>query len=68
MKQPIIGYTKDEEDHWVAKLACGHHQHVRHDPPWTNRLWVTTQEGRERHINVELECKKCDQGAVRDFP
>ncbi|MCV6623091.1 MAG: DUF3565 domain-containing protein, partial [Cellvibrionaceae bacterium] len=37
MKQPIVGYHQDEENHWVARLACGHFQHVRHDPPWTNR-------------------------------
>ena len=26
---------------WVAELECGHTQHVRHDPPWTNRPWVS---------------------------
>ncbi|ABG40286.1 conserved hypothetical protein [Paraglaciecola sp. T6c] len=67
MKQPIIGYVKDDEDHWVAKLGCGHHQHVRHDPPWTNRPWVITKQGREQHLNMDLECKKCDQQAPRDF-
>jgi len=34
MKQPIIGYHKDEKDDWVAELRCGHNQHVRHNPPW----------------------------------
>ena len=44
MKQPITGYHKDDENHWVAQLACGQNQHVRHDPPWVNRNWVTAVE------------------------
>ena len=62
MEQPIVGYHKDGEDHWVARLACGHNQHVRHDPPWINRPWVMTPEGRESRLGVKLNCKKCDEG------
>ena len=46
MKQKITAYHKDEDDHWVAQLACGHFQHVRHNPPWSTRFWVTTKQGR----------------------
>ncbi|TWU46900.1 DUF3565 domain-containing protein [Rubripirellula reticaptiva] len=67
MKRPIIGYHTDEESHWVAELQCGHNQHVRHDPPWMNRHWVTTPSGRRSLIGHELDCKKCNEGAVRDF-
>src|SRR5205085_9463290 len=42
----IIGFHQDEQGHWVADLQCGHTQHVRHDPPWQNRPWVVTPEGR----------------------
>ena len=47
VKRKITGYHRDEEGDWVAHLACGHQRHVRHDPPWMNRSWVTTPEGRE---------------------
>jgi hypothetical protein len=57
--QPIIGFHLDEEDHWVAELACGHGQHVRHDPPWMLRPWVLTQEGRAERIGKILYCKRC---------
>ncbi|MFT7336780.1 MAG: hypothetical protein ACI92B_000099 [Marinobacter maritimus] len=67
MKQPITGYHKDEEDHWVARLACGHNQHVRHTPPWVNRPWVITEEGRRSMLGFELACRKCDEGAALDF-
>ena len=67
MKQPIIGYHKDEEDDWVAELGCGHTQHVRHNPPWMLRPWVTTQEGRNDKVGYELECKKCDRNEPKDF-
>lgn len=66
MQQPITGYHLDDERHWVAQLACGHHQHVRHDPPWMNRPWVITSAGRQSMIGYRLACKKCDEGAPLD--
>ncbi|GAA5521413.1 DUF3565 domain-containing protein [Aliifodinibius salicampi] len=67
MKQPIIGYHKDEEDDWVAELRCGHNQHVRHNPPWMLRPWVMTLQGRESRLGKELNCKKCDRNESKDF-
>lgn len=66
MRQPIVGYHRDREDHWVAELACGHFQHVRHNPPWTNRPWVTREEGRRAMLGHRLNCKKCDDAAPPD--
>lgn len=60
MKQPITGFQLDDEGHWVARLACGHRQHVRHQPPFTHRPWVTTEAGRAEKIGVELDCPRCD--------
>lgn len=68
MNQKITAYHKDEENHWVAELECGHNQHVRHDPPWTIREWVTTSQGRNNTLGQTLACKKCDEGAPRDNP
>jgi hypothetical protein len=68
MQRAIAGYHLDEEGHWVAELECGHHQHVRHDPPWINRPWVTTAEGRSRMLGGTLECRKCDRGEPPDRP
>jgi len=67
VKQPIVGYHRDDEQHWVAKLACGHNQHVRHNPPWTTREWVTHQAGRNNMIGHALDCVKCPQYAPRDW-
>ncbi|MAY41653.1 MULTISPECIES: DUF3565 domain-containing protein [unclassified Neptuniibacter] len=67
MNQPITGYRKDDEDDWVAELACGHFQHVRHNPPWTNRPWVESETGRKEMLGQLLNCKKCTQGAPRDY-
>ena len=61
MKRAVIGFEQDEEGHWVAKLECGHGQHVRHDPPWTVREWVTTEEGRAARVGTEIDCKRCDE-------
>lgn len=60
MQQAIVGYHQDEEGDWVADLACGHGQHVRHRPPFTSRPWVLTLEGRARYLGTHLNCKKCD--------
>ena len=62
VKQKIINYHQDEEGYWVADLACGHTQHLRHNPPWTSRPWVITEKGRVRQLGTELECKECDRG------
>lgn len=67
VNKAIVGYHKDEENHWVARLACGHFQHVRNNPPWTNRPWVETAEGRYTMLGHELKCKKCDEGAAADY-
>jgi hypothetical protein len=64
MNRCIVGYHKDEEGDWVAQLECGHNQHVRHNPPWTNRPWVMTAEGRAEKLGAELNCKLCDHGVV----
>ena len=66
MRKRITGFHQDEQQDWVAELECGHFQHVRHNPPWINRSWVCSHEGREATIGSELECKKCDNGLPKD--
>ena len=61
MNQKIKAFHLDEENHWVADLECGHAQHVRHDPPWMERPWVTTKEGRATRLGTELNCVRCDE-------
>jgi cytochrome c-type biogenesis protein CcmH/NrfF len=60
VKQPIIGWHQDDEGDWVAELACGHGQHVRHNPPLRFRSWVLEPEGRARFLGYELNCVRCD--------
>lgn len=67
MRQPIADFTLDDAGDWVALLGCGHRQHVRHRPPFIQRPWVVTPEGRARHLGTQLECLKCDRGEPRDF-
>lgn len=62
----MVGYHLDIENHWVAELACGHFQHVRHEPPWTTRPWVLTEDGRRSMLGYELNCKKCDRCEPKD--
>ena len=62
MKRSIVGYHHDKEGDWVAQLECGHNQHVRHNPPWINRPWVMTAEGRAEKLGAELNCRLCEGG------
>jgi hypothetical protein len=64
MLQAIVDFDLDNEAHWVAKLACGHRQHVRHNPPWQNRPWVMTEQGRQEKLGMMLECKRCSESIV----
>jgi hypothetical protein len=61
MNQPIVGYHVDEHGDWVADLLCGHGQHVRHQPPMTNRPWVLTEAGRAEHLGSILNCTRCEE-------
>ena len=60
MQQAIIGFLLDDEQHWIAELACGHMQHVRHTPPWQNRPWIKTEQDRQEKLGMTLGCKACD--------
>jgi len=65
VKRKIVGFHQDEVGDWVADLECGHTQHVRHDPPLSDRPWVLTPQGRRRFIGFQLECKICDGEDIR---
>lgn len=66
MQRRIIGYHLDSDQHWVAELACGHTQHVRHDPPWQNRPWVITAAGRAEKLGMCLNCRLCDEAPAAE--
>jgi hypothetical protein len=55
----IVDFHLDESLDWVADLECGHQQHLRHNPLWTNRHWVTTPQGRYEHLGYELQRLVC---------
>ena len=61
-EQRIVGFRQDLEQDWIAELACGHTQHVRHAPPWQVRPWVLTSEGRAGRLGTSLPCRQCDEG------
>lgn len=66
MQQAIADYHLDKENDWVAELQCGHFQHVRHQPPFINRPWVTTACGRDAMRGYLLTCKKCERDEPKD--
>ena len=51
--EKITGFHLDEDNHWVADLSCGHTQHVRHNPPWQQREWILSDNGRNNFIGFE---------------
>jgi tellurite resistance-related uncharacterized protein len=60
----ISGFHQDEVGDWVADLECLHRQHVRHRPPFQDRVWVTTEDGRAAHIGTVLDCPLCDRAEL----
>jgi tellurite methyltransferase len=61
MKRAIVDYGLDADGDWYAVLDCAHNQHVRHRPPFTNRLWVCSEAGRAEKLGERLECVRCDR-------
>lgn len=66
MQRAMTGFLTDADGHWVARLDCGHRQHVRHDPPLVEREWVTTEEGRRGRLGQTLDCVRCDAFELPD--
>lgn len=64
MERSIVGYHRDSQDDWVAELACGHRQHVRHLPPFQLREWVLLPEERNARLGSPLDCPLCDRAEL----
>ncbi|HRI68475.1 MAG TPA: DUF3565 domain-containing protein [Polyangium sp.] len=64
MQRKIVGFHQDTDNVWLAELECTHTQHVRHNPPWQERSWVTTESGRQDKLGAELDCVFCNMGKV----
>jgi tellurite resistance-related uncharacterized protein len=60
----IDGFRQDDVGDWVAELSCLHGQHVRHQPPFRDRSWVLSPEGRAAHVGAALECPLCDRAEL----
>ncbi len=61
MQRAITGFHLDAASDWVAELVCGHRRHVRHEPPFRDRPWVTSAAGRAGRIGTTLDCVLCDR-------
>jgi tellurite resistance-related uncharacterized protein len=66
MRRTIDGFHQDDVGDWVAELSCLHGQHVRHQPPFQERAWVLTTDGRAGKVGAELECPLCDRCELPD--
>jgi tellurite methyltransferase len=64
MIRTIDRFHQDDEGDWVAELSCLHNQHVRHQPPFRDRLWVTTETGRGSRVGADLDCPLCDRAEL----
>lgn len=51
----------DDAGDWVADLSCLHGMHVRHHPPFQQRAWVLTNEGRRSRLGADVDCVLCDR-------
>jgi tellurite methyltransferase len=64
MNRQIVSFHEDPESHWIAELSCGHRRHTRHDPPFSDRPWVLTPEGRQSRIGIDIDCAACDRREI----
>ena len=63
----IAGFHSDESGDWVAELACGHGQHVRHQPPWQERPWVLDPDQRGARVGASIDCPLCDRARAEEL-
>lgn len=67
MEKSILDFKLDEAGEWTAILSCGHPQHVRHKPPFENREWILSEEGRNSKLGQVLNCVRCDELGNSEF-
>jgi tellurite methyltransferase len=60
----IVAFRQDDAGDWIAELSCLHSQHVRHRPPFFDRPWVMTTEGRAEKIGGAIDCPLCDRAEL----
>jgi hypothetical protein len=68
MDQPIIGFRRDVEGHWVAEWRAVTIGTSATIPPWAHRAWVERAEGRAKFLGRVLLCKKSDRSEPPDRP
>lgn len=66
MIRSITGFVVDDRGDWVARLSCFHRQHVRHRPPFQDRSWVLSEDGRASRLGAGLDCPLCDRAELPD--
>ena len=59
MQRTIVSFAVDALGDPIARLDCGHAQHIRHQPPFQLRPWVMTAEGRASMLGTALNCLRC---------
>ncbi len=64
MRRAMVDFALDDEGDWIARLTCGHSQHVRHRPPFQDRTWVLDAETRRARLGVFLLCPLCDRAEL----
>ncbi len=64
MRRAMVDFVLDDEGDWIARLTCGHSQHVRHRPPFQERSWVLDAEGRRARLGTYLSCPLCDRAEL----
>ncbi|MHB1229796.1 MAG: DUF3565 domain-containing protein [Halothiobacillus sp.] len=65
-ERAIHSFHRDNHGDWFARLECGHHQHVRHNPPWIDRSWIESSFGRMVMLGQHLTCIKCAVASPQD--
>jgi len=61
LERTIVAFHQDAAGEWIAELSCTHRQHVRHDPPWQVRTWVTSESGRRGMLGLTMPCEQCQE-------
>ena len=64
MISTIAAFTQDDDGDWVARLSCGHGQHMRHRPMLEYRPWVLDAAQRAARIGTPIECPLCDRAEM----